>query len=128
MARTHSTLIVKDKSKNVSSTKDSTDFDPNHLALPREEIRQLALQITDDGDAAHFFRRMVLLIVGFCRGGAGAVAKVAKQSKDPAFVRLMWAISTAAEEGRLRAAINTAFYAANHAFQNSLDYMQVFID
>lgn len=127
MARTRSTRIVKDASKNVASTRDSKDFDPNHLALPPEEIRRLALQITDNGDAEKFIRRMVLLIDDFKKGRIGKVAKVAKQSKDTAFVQLMWAISTAAQEGRLRAASNTAFYAANYAFQNSFDYVQVFM-
>jgi hypothetical protein len=127
MARSTRTRKRKGSSKKVSSTRGRADFDPDHLALQMEEIRRLALQITNDGDVEKFIRRMILLIDDFKRKQTGKVRQVARQSKDPAFVRLMSAISAAAKEGRLRAANNTAFYAANYAFQNSIEYVRVFM-
>ena len=52
------------------------------------------------------------------------VARIAHQSKDPAFTRLMSALSAAVEEGELVAAHITALLAAGDAYQETRDYFR----
>lgn len=65
---------------------------------------------------------MVILLDSLKAGQTGEVAKVAEQSADPAFVKLMSALSGAIQEGELVGARITAFLAAGYAYQESLDY------
>lgn len=109
--------------RNLSSGKLFPRFDPDYLALPDEEIRRLALIITARDSVEPFVRRMVVLLDSLRAGDTGEVARVARQSKDEAFVVLMSAMQGAVKDGRVFAARNTAFMAASYAYQNSLDYV-----
>lgn len=98
-------------------------FDPDYLALPSEEIRQLVFYITAHDGVEPFLRRMVVLLDSLFVGETREVARIARQSKDEAFVVLLAAMRRSVEEGRVFAARNTAFMAASYAYQNSLDYL-----
>jgi hypothetical protein len=65
---------------------------------------------------------MVILLDSLKAGQADEVARIASQSKDPAFTRLISVLSDAIEEGELVAARITIFLAAGYAYQESLDY------
>jgi hypothetical protein len=93
------------------------------MALPEDEIRRLVLQITAREDIELFVRRMVILMDALRVGRTSEVARVARQSKDPAFALLMSAMSVAVKDGRILAAHHTAFWAAHCAYSNSLDYL-----
>lgn len=98
-------------------------LDAEHLALPDEEIRQLALRITAAGDAAPFVRRMVRFIDSLRTDKPVRIARIAQRSANLDLVTLVSAISRAVEEERFTAAYLTAFLAAHYAYQNSLDYV-----
>jgi hypothetical protein len=65
---------------------------------------------------------MITLLDSLKAGQTGEVAKVAGQNTDPAFVKLISALSAATQEGELVGAHNTALLAAGYAYQESLDY------
>jgi len=94
----------------------------NPAILPNEELRQLVLQIILQDRIEPFVQRMVTLLDSLKARQTEEVAKVAGQSADPAFVKLMSALSDAIQEGELVAARITVFLAASYAYQESLDY------
>jgi hypothetical protein len=94
----------------------------NPAILPLDELRQLVVQIILRDRIEPFVQQMVALLDSLKTGQTGAVAKVAGQSIDPAFVKLMSALSEAVQEGELVGARNTALLAAGYAYQESLDY------
>lgn len=94
----------------------------NPAILPLEELRQLVLQIILRDDIKPFLRQMVILLDSLKVGQVNRVAEVARQSNDPAFTKLIAALSAAVQEGELVAARITVFLAASYAYQESLDY------
>jgi len=94
----------------------------NPAILPLEELRQLVLQIILRDDIKPFLRQMVILLDSLKVGQVNRVAEVARQSNDPAFTKLIAALSAAVQEGELVAARITVFLAAGYAYQESLDY------
>jgi hypothetical protein len=94
----------------------------NPAVLPNEELRQLVLQTIYRDGVEPFARRMVVLLDSLKEGKTEAVARVARQSADPAFVKLMSALSDAVREGELVAARITVFLAAGYAYQETRDY------
>jgi hypothetical protein len=61
----------------------------NPGVLPNEELRQLVLQTIYRDSVEPFARRMVVLLDSLKEGKTDALACVARQSADPAFVKLM---------------------------------------
>jgi len=102
--------------------------DPNHLVLPLDEIRLLALIISTRDGAEQFVGKMVTLSESVKAGRADAVTRLARQSKDHTLTELLAPMSQAASEGRDVAVGNTAFFAASFAYQNSLDYVRELIN
>jgi hypothetical protein len=100
----------------------------NPAVLPLEELRQLVFEIILRDDIKPFLRRMVILLDSFKVGQINRLAEVARQSKDPAFIKLMSALSDAVQEGELIAARITVFLAASYAYQESLDYYWELMD
>lgn len=94
----------------------------NPAILPLEELRQLVFQIILRGSIAPFLRRMLILLDSLKEGQTEKLAQIARQSTDPAFVKLMSALSAAVQEGELGAARNTVFLAAGYAYQETRDY------
>jgi hypothetical protein len=94
----------------------------NPAVLPNEELRQLVLQTVLRDSVEPFARRMVVLLDSLKEGKADEVAHVARQSADPAFVKLMSALSDAVREGEFVAARITVFLAAGYAYQETRDY------
>lgn len=94
----------------------------NPAILPLEELRQLVLEIIIRDDIKPFLRQMVILWDSLKVGQVNRLAEVARQSKDPAFIKLMSALSDAAAEGELVATRITVLLAASYAYQESLDY------
>lgn len=94
----------------------------NPAILPLEELRQLVFQIILRDKIEPFVQQMVTLLDSLKAGQTGEVAKVAGQSADPAFVKLMSALSEAIQKGELVGARITVFLAAGYAYQESLDY------
>ncbi|HEV7905999.1 MAG TPA: hypothetical protein VGO96_19320 [Pyrinomonadaceae bacterium] len=100
------------------------DFDPDHLVLPHDEIRLLALIISTRDGAEPFIRRMVNISESLRAGRIDAVARLARQSRDHTLTELLAPMSQAVSDGRIVAARNTTFLAASFAYQNSLDYLR----
>jgi hypothetical protein len=100
----------------------------NPAILPLEELHQLVLQIILRDDIKSFLRQMVILLDCFKVGQINGLAEVARQSTDPAFVKLMSSLSAAVHEGELVAAHTTVFLAASYAYQESLDYYWELMD
>jgi hypothetical protein len=94
----------------------------NPALLPLEELRQLVFQIILRDSIAPFLRRMVILLDSLKEGQTEKLAQIARQSTDPAFVKLMSALSAAAQEGELVAARITVFLAAGYAYQETREY------
>lgn len=94
----------------------------NPAILPLEELRQMVFQIILQDDIKPFLRRMVILLDSLKAGQTNRLAEVARQSKHPAFIKLMSLLSGAVQEGELVAAHITIFLAASYAHQESLDY------
>lgn len=103
------------------------DFDPDHLVLPLDEIRLLALIISTRDGAEPFIRKMVTLSESAKAGRADGVVRLARQSKDHTLTELLAPMAQAACEGRIVAVGNTAFFAASFAYQNSFDYVRELI-
>ena len=89
----------------------------NPAILPLEELRQLVFQITLRDSIEPFVRRMVILFDSLKAGQTEKVAQIARQSTDPAFIKLMSALFEAVQEGELVAARITVFLAAGYAHQ-----------
>jgi hypothetical protein len=106
----------------MKTAKPTSDINVNPAILSLDELRQLVFEITLRDSIEPFVWRMVILLDSLKVGLIDEVARAARQSKDPAFTRLMSAMSDAVEEGELVAARNTAFLAAGYAYQESLDY------
>jgi hypothetical protein len=100
----------------------------NPAVLPLEELRQLVLQVILRDDTKPFLRQMVILLDSFKLGQINRLAEVANQSQDPAFIKLMSALSAAVQEGELVAARITVFLAASYAYQERLDYYWELMD
>jgi hypothetical protein len=96
----------------------------NPAILPDEELRQLVFQIIIRDDIEPFLRRMVVLLDSLKAGQTDKLAQIARQSKDPSFVRLMSVLSDAVQEGELVAARITVFLAASYAYQETRDYFR----
>lgn len=65
---------------------------------------------------------MVILWDSLKAGQTDKVAHFARGSKDPAFAKLMEAISDSVSAGELGTASTIVFLAAGFAYQNTLDY------
>lgn len=100
------------------------EFDPNHLVLPHDEIRLLALIVSTRDGAEPFVRRMVNISEGLKAGRTDAVARLTRPSKDHTLMQLLAPMSQAISERRIVAARNTTFLAASFAYQNSFDYVR----
>jgi hypothetical protein len=95
---------------------------PNPAVLPLEELHRLVFQTISRDSIEPFARRMVVLLDSLKEGNTEEVARVARQSADPSFVKLMSALTKAVREGELVAAHITVFLAAGYAYQETLDY------
>lgn len=100
------------------------DHDPDHLVLPHDEIRLLALIISTRDGAQPFIRRMVNISESLKAGRTGAVARLTRHSKDQTLTQLLAPMSQAVSDGRIVAVRNTTFLAASFAYQNSFDYLR----
>jgi hypothetical protein len=95
---------------------------PNPAVLPLDELHRLVFHTVSRDSIEPFVRRMVVLLDSLKEGKTDEVARVARQSADPAFVKLMSALSDAVREGELVAARITVFLAAGYAYQETFDY------
>lgn len=92
-------------------------------SLSTEELCQLVLKITEGGHRSKsFLRRMVILWDSLKAGQTNKVARFKRQNKEPAFAKLMSAISDSVSNGELGTASIIVLLAAGFAYQNSLDY------
>jgi hypothetical protein len=107
-----------EQSMKAAETTDSI----NPAILPLEELRQLVFQIILRGSTAPFLGRRLILLDSLKEGQTEKVAQIARQSTDPAFVKLMSALSAAVQEGKFVAAHITVFLAAGYAYQETRDY------
>jgi hypothetical protein len=101
-----------------------SDYDPDQLVLPLDEIRLLAMIITTRDGAEPFIRKMVTLSENLKAGRADSVVRLARQNKDHMLTELLAPMSRAVSEDCVVAVRNTAFFAASFAYQNSLDYLR----
>jgi len=102
-------------------------FNPEHTALPDEEVQWLVARITVRNGVEPFARLMVKVIDDLKAGRGRRLAQAARRGGDPEFAALMSAMSDAVRQGRAMAAYHTAFYAASCAYQNSLDYLRALL-
>jgi hypothetical protein len=106
----------------MKSAKPTGLININPAILPLEELRQLVFQIVIRDSIEPFLRRMVILLDSLKEEQTEKVAQIACQSTDPAFVKLMSALSAAVQEGEFVSARITAFLAAGYAYQETRDY------
>lgn len=106
----------------MKTAKPTSAVNVNPAILPLEELRQLVFEIILRDSIEPFVWRMVTLLDSLKAGQTDGVTRIAHQSKDPAFTRLMSALSDAVEEGELVAAHSTVFLAAGYAYQETRDY------
>lgn len=99
-------------------------FSGEPLALPAEELRWLVLRISSRQSVEPFVRKMMRLMESLDAGRTGLALRWARNSKDPAWTRLMAAMARAAQGGSFEVARHTALCAAGYAYQNSLDYLR----
>jgi hypothetical protein len=99
-------------------------FNPQHTALPDEEVQRLVGRIVARGGVEPFVRRMVALLDDLKAGKGGRLARVAPHRRNPELKALLSAMAGAVKEGRAMAAQHTAFYSAHCAYQQSLDYLR----
>lgn len=102
-------------------------FNPEHTALPDEEVQWLVTRITTRGGVEPFVRLMVKVIDDLRPGKGKSLRQAARRGGDAEFTELMAAMSGAVRQGRAMAAYHTAFYAASCAYQNSLDYLRALL-
>ncbi|HYG08408.1 MAG TPA: hypothetical protein VD835_00405 [Pyrinomonadaceae bacterium] len=114
------------RARMISILRDAPD--PDHLVLPLDEVRLLAMIISTRDGAEPFIRRMVRLSESLKAGRSGAAARLALHSTDHTLTQLLAPMSQAVGEGRIVAVRNTAFLAASFAYQNSLDYLRELIN
>lgn len=107
---------------NLRLTKAASTLKLNPALLPNEELRQLVFQIIIRDDIEPFIRLMVILLDSLKAGQTDKLAQIARQSKNPAFAKLMSSLSDAIQEGELVAARITVFLAASYAYQETRDY------
>jgi hypothetical protein len=111
-----------------SLEKPAQSFDPDHLALPEDEIRRLVVLTTTRYKIEPFVRQLIKLMDDLKAGQTHNIAKLARSGRDESRAILMAAISQAVGEGRTMAAYHTAFQAALYAYENSLDHLLAFHD
>lgn len=102
-------------------------FDPDHLALPQEEIRRLVHHSTIPSSLKPFVRQMVRVMNNVKAGRIRRVATLKVSPRDSSRAKLITAISNAAREGRKMAAHETAFLATLYAYENSVDHLRAFL-
>ncbi|HEV3470154.1 MAG TPA: hypothetical protein VG148_12590 [Pyrinomonadaceae bacterium] len=102
-------------------------FNPEHTALPDEEVQWLVTRITTRGGVEPFVRLMVEISDDLKAGNSRRLAQAARRRGDAEFTELLTAMSGAVRQGRAMAAYHTAFYAASCAYQNSLDYLRALL-
>jgi hypothetical protein len=113
--------------RRMRSAKPLFKFNPEHTALPDEEVQRLVARITLRGGVEPFVRLMVEISDDLKEGDGRRLARAARRRGDAEFAELMSAMSGAVREGRAMAAYHTAFYAASCAYQNSLDYLRALL-
>lgn len=103
--------------------KDAGGIQIDTCSLCNEELCQLVLKITHGGHRSKsFLRRMVILWDSLKAGQTSKMVRFTRQNKDPAFAKLMSAISDSVSNGELGTASIIIFRAAGFAYQNTLDY------
>ena len=110
-----------------SASRTSRPFNPDHLALPQDEIRRLVARSATRYKIEPFVRQMVRVMDDLKAGRIRKVAKLTVSRRDQSRAALITAISNAAKEGRTMAAHETAFLAALFAYENSLDHVRAFL-
>jgi len=108
-------------SRDTEKVSSSIRIDPG--SLRNDELRQLVMKITHDGNRSKsFLRRMVILWDDVKAGETDKVVRFTRQSKDPALAKLMSAISDSVSKGEFGTASIIIFLAAGFAYQNTVDY------
>jgi len=106
---------------------ESPDFHPDHLALPQDEIRRLVTLSTTKYRIEPLVNQMVRVMDDLKAGKIRRVATLTVSRRDQSRATLIDAISNAARKGHTLAAHETAFLAALHAYENSLDHLRAFL-
>lgn len=75
------------------------DFDPNHLVLPLDEIRLLALLVSTRDGVGPFVRRMMLLSEALKAGRTSRASQLARRSGDQSLTELLLPMARAIERG-----------------------------
>src|SRR5690349_5084 len=101
-----------------SRSRASRPLNPDHLALPQDEIRRLVARSTTRYRIEPFVKQMVRVMDDLKAGRIRKVAKLTISRRDQSRAALIMAISNAAREGRKMAAHETAFLAALYAYEN----------
>ncbi|HKP73334.1 MAG TPA: hypothetical protein VJT82_10385, partial [Pyrinomonadaceae bacterium] len=86
-----------------------------------DELRQLVYQIIHQDSVEPFARRMVVLLDSLKAGQTNKLARIARQSANPAYAKLMSTLSDAAREGEFVATHITVIL-AGYAYQETRAY------
>jgi len=119
-------------SQGGGAKKDAVGMQIDTCSLCNEELCQLVIEITQRGHRSKsFLRRMVILADSLKAGQTNKVVQFTRQNKDPAFAKLMAAISNSVSKGELGTASIIVLLATSFAYQNTLDYymdLQSYLD
>ena len=96
-------------------------------ALSNEQLRRLVVDITNRSGVEAFVRRMMKLHDALRAGRIGQMARIAAQSKNKSYQRVMATVSSALKEKRVNVALNIAFFASLYAYENSPDHGREFM-
>lgn len=106
--------------------KSSKGFNPNHLALPEDEIRKLVVLTTTRYKIEPFVRQLIRLMDDLKVGRTDNLAKLMRPGRDTSRAALFAAIAKTVHEGRTMAAYHTTYQAALYAYENTLDHLLAF--
>ncbi len=109
-----------------SAEKLSLAFNPDHLALPEDEIRRLVLLTTTRYKIEPFVRQLIRLMDALKAGKTNNIAKLTRPGRDTSRAILFAAIAKTVGDGRTVAAYHTSYQAALYAYENSLDHLLAF--
>ena len=99
----------------------------NNQVLSNDQLRRLVVDITNQSGVEAFVRRMIKLHDALKAGRIEQVVRIARQSKNKSYRRVMATVSAAVKEKRINVALKIAFFASLYAYENSPDHGREFM-
>lgn len=121
--RTKKRPVAKEQ---AAVAKPSRGFNPEHLALPEDEIHRLVLLTTGRYKIEPFVTQLIRVMDHLKAGRTENIAKLTRPGRDESRAVLFAAIAKTVSDGRTMAAYHTTYQATLYAYENSLDHLLAF--